>query len=211
MKRQITQFDNDRTNATVATPTCSSCCCCCCCLTTAVTSSTLLAMRINKQAKSNRVRDPSGLTLLAALFIPVIAAVTYLIVGAVNKVYGYCLTDKLNTYSSFANSYQVCSKPADTFYFIAPVGFLVTVGVLYYLYRRVRMHQPVTRSVFISLIVWVAFIGEGIGGAILLLTGIGGPVYLCLVPVLFGLIVRFYYKKVFHMQVSKNVTPWRLP
>jgi integral membrane sensor domain MASE1 len=203
MKRQITQFDNERSSASVATPTCSSCCCCCCCLTTTLASSTLLARRINQEAKQKKIKDPIGLTLLAALFLPVIGALTYLLTFAINKDFGHC-TQQTYTYSFGSSSYQFCSNPANNLYVIAPIAILVSIFVLSYLYVRVKMGKPVLRAVIVTAIVAAAFVAEGIGGAILILTGVGGIIYLLLIPVLFGAVQRFYSRKILHKTILGN-------
>ncbi len=202
MKRQITQFDNDRTNATVATPTCSSsCCCCCCCLTTTLASSTILARRVNREAREKKISDPIGLTILGALFLPVIALITYLVEFAINKNLGQCIQQ---SYSD--GNYTYCSTPANNLYVIIPIILVVSIAVLSYLYIRIRMKKPVLRAGIVTLIVGVAFVAEGFGGAVLILTGVGGIVYLCLVPVLYGLVQRFYSRKVLHQTILGNKT-----
>lgn len=48
MKRLVTQFDDTRTRATVATPTC--CCCCCCCVASIVTSTAVTVLNAHQLA-----------------------------------------------------------------------------------------------------------------------------------------------------------------
>ena len=47
MKRLVTQFDDKRLRATVATPTC---CCCCCCVASVLTSTALSALNVHELA-----------------------------------------------------------------------------------------------------------------------------------------------------------------
>jgi hypothetical protein len=206
MKRQITQFDNDRTNATIATPTCSSCCCCCCCLTTTLASSTILARRINKEAREKRIKDPVGLTLLAALFLPVIGVITYLLIFAINSNFGKCIQQTYDNGLGGTDSYQYCSTPGTTPYIIIPIVLLVAIFVLSYLYVRVKMGKPVLRAVIVTAIVATAFVAEGIGGAMLILTGVGGIVYLIAIPFLFAAVQRFYSRKVLHQTILGSKT-----
>ncbi len=61
MIRLVTQFDDTRIRATVATPTCgSSSCCCCCCLATVLTTSTLTAMHAGGAAAKTGDSRPSA-------------------------------------------------------------------------------------------------------------------------------------------------------
>jgi hypothetical protein len=204
MKRQITQFDNDRNNATVATPTCSSCCCCCCCLTTTLASSTILARRINQEARQKKIKDPVGLTVLAALFLPVIAGITYLLTFAINKHFGQCIQQTYDNGFGGNNSYQYCSTPASNLYVLIPIALIVAILVLSYLYVRVKMVKPVLRAVIVTAIVVSAFVAEGVGGAMLILTGFGGIIYLIAIPILFSAVQRFYSRKILHKTILGN-------
>lgn len=47
MKRLVTQFDEQRTRATVATPTCC-CCCCCCCVASIATVTAVTVLNANE-------------------------------------------------------------------------------------------------------------------------------------------------------------------
>jgi hypothetical protein len=204
MKRQITQFDNDRNNATVATPTCSSCCCCCCCLTTTLASSTILARRVNQDTRQKRIKDPVGLTILAALFLPVIAGITYLLTFAINKDFGRCIQQSYDNGIGGTNSYQYCSTPASNLYILIPIALIVAILVLSYLYVRIKMGKPVLRAVIVTAIVATAFVAEGVGGAILILTGVGGIIYLIAIPFLYAAVQRFYSKKILHKTIFGN-------
>jgi hypothetical protein len=48
MMRLVTQFDDRRTRATVATPTC--CCCCCCCVASIVSTTVVTVLNVNDVA-----------------------------------------------------------------------------------------------------------------------------------------------------------------
>jgi cytochrome bd-type quinol oxidase subunit 2 len=162
MKALQTQFDDKRLSNAVATPTCSSCCCCCCCLTTTLASSTILARRINKEAREKRVKDPVGLALLAALFLPVIGVITYLLIFAINSNFGKCIQQTYDDGLGGTDSYQYCSAPGTSPYVIIPIVLLVAIFVLSYLYVRVKMGKPILRAVIVTAIVATAFVSEGI-------------------------------------------------
>lgn len=71
LQRQVTQFDTTRTQASIATPTCSSCCCCCCCLGTAVAASVGLAIDVDKNApKKTPKAIKSQAKTYAAIAVP---------------------------------------------------------------------------------------------------------------------------------------------
>ncbi|MEI6222354.1 MAG: hypothetical protein WCP97_06330 [bacterium] len=49
MLRLVTQFDNEKMRASVATPTCGPCCsCCCCCVVTTLSSSIITSRNLGK-------------------------------------------------------------------------------------------------------------------------------------------------------------------
>lgn len=78
MKRLVTQFDDRRTRATLATPTCC-CCCCCCCVASVVTATTVTALNAHELAgQSERRSDSAVLYVIAAVLalpLAVLAAV----------------------------------------------------------------------------------------------------------------------------------------
>ena len=162
-----------------------------------------MARRVDAEAKAKRIRDPNGLTLLAALFLPVTATLTYLILGVINHYVGRCswIVERNAGYS-----YQYCSQPANALYVLIPVAVLVNILVLAYLYTRVKMPRPALRAIIVTSVVWLAFIAEGIGGAMLILTGVGGIVYICLIPILYGAVQRFYSQKVLHQTMFGTKT-----
>lgn len=76
-QRLVTQFDDSRLRATVATPTCSSCCCCCCCVATIISTSAVTAMNLsdlNDDAHAGPAKR--SLSVLAAvLALPISLAI----------------------------------------------------------------------------------------------------------------------------------------
>lgn len=207
MIRQITQFDNDRNSATVATPTCSSCCCCCCCLTTTLAASTILARRINQEATQKKIKDPIGLTVLAALFVPVIGGITYLLAFAINKQFGKCIQQTYDIGLGGTDSYQYCTNPANNLFVLLPIAIGVTILVLCYLYTRVKIRKPLKRAVLVTGIGAAAFAAEALGGGVLILTGVGGIIYLIAVPIMFAAILRYYAKHVLHKPILGTNSP----
>lgn len=63
MLRLVSQFDNEKMRASVATPTCGPCCCCCCCcIVTTLASSIVTARNLGKLVEaqsSNQISSPS--------------------------------------------------------------------------------------------------------------------------------------------------------
>jgi len=87
---------------------------------------------------------------------------------------------------------------------LIPIALVASILVLSYLYARVKMGKSILRAVVVTLIISVAFTVEFFGGAILILTGVGGIVYLCLIPFLYGAVQRFYSRKVLHQTITGN-------
>lgn len=59
MLRLVSQFDNSKIRASVATPTCRcSSCCCCCCVVTTLTSSIITARNLGKLADTQVSNAP---------------------------------------------------------------------------------------------------------------------------------------------------------
>jgi len=203
MKALPTQFDNKRLSSAVATPTCSSCCCCCCCLATSVTASTLLAQRIAKEGKKHQVFNRNVLTVLAALFVPIVAALVYFGFWTINMLLRRC-TDRTYGISGYSDQhYTVCTNPGAAW--IIPLLIIAPFLVLLYLYARVRMRNPLGRATLVTALIAVAFTAEFFGGAILILTGVGGIVYIILVPVIIGWITVWYHR---HLgKEANNVAP----
>ncbi|MCS7091918.1 MAG: hypothetical protein NZM26_01030 [Patescibacteria group bacterium] len=58
MIRLVSQFDDDKARASVATPTCGPCCSCsCCCIATALTSSIITARNFGKMAEKQALES----------------------------------------------------------------------------------------------------------------------------------------------------------
>lgn len=55
MKRLVTQFDDTRTSATVATPTC---CCCCCCFASIISSTAVTVLNVHELAGQTEMPEP---------------------------------------------------------------------------------------------------------------------------------------------------------
>lgn len=71
MKRLVTQFDDKRTRATVATPTC---CCCCCCVASFVTTETVTVLNtlelLDRAPKPVTMRSSTSRTAGAFFALP---------------------------------------------------------------------------------------------------------------------------------------------
>lgn len=144
MKRLVTQFDDTRTKATVATPTCSSCCCCCCCVASILTTSSVTVMNVGDLAKENSVASGSavGYKVLGFLAFPIAIA--------------------LGIGSAFILSI-----------FAIAVMVVAWMLILKFIYKKVGLHEPskvIGTTVGLGT---VFFIGEFIGGGALVLYGSG--------------------------------------
>lgn len=120
MIKLITQFDNEKTSLSLATPTCGCCCsCCCCCVISAFTSASVCARNFANRVKKNapneiekikEARDfgfgmPLGFILIFALsiflmiqfatFIPILILLIYL------PVMTYLLKKRIKTKGLF--------------------------------------------------------------------------------------------------------------
>lgn len=193
MKTLKTQFDDHRLSSAVATPTCSSCCCCCCCLATTVASSTLLAQRVAKEGERHHVADRYILTVIAALFVPIVGALMYAGAVLLLELTKSCTQESyFSTTLNGPRSYNVCSNP--TAGFVLPLLILIPFAVLFYLYSRVYVAKPAKRAALVTVLIAISFIAEFFAGAFLILTGIGGIAYLLLIPVFVGWITVWYRK-----------------
>lgn len=200
MKVLQTQFDDKRLSNAVATPTCSSCCCCCCCLATSIASSTLLAQRVAKEGEKHQVFNRHLLTVLAALFVPIVGVLVYLGFWTINLLLRTCTEHSYQFSSSLGReSYTVCTNPGAGW--IIPLLIIAPFLVLLYLYARVRIENPLKRATLVTALIAVAFTAEFFGGAALILTGVGGIVYLILVPIIVGWITVWY-----HRHIGKEVS-----
>lgn len=191
MKRLPTEFDSNRLSQTVATPTCSSCCCCCCCLATTISASSLLGQRINQEAKQKHIPNATALTFAAYLFVPIVLAISYAIYSLLTPILSKCSIEYYDGYSG-SQSYQSCSNGATAL--VLPVIIATILLVLWFLYSRIHFEHPWKRSFLVASVFAVAFVAEFFGGAALILTGVGGIVYLVLVPVIIGWITIWYAK-----------------
>lgn len=193
MKALQTQFDTRRLSNAVATPTCSSCCCCCCCLATSIASSTLLAQRVAKEGENHQVFNRHMLTILAALFVPIVGALVYFGFWTINTILRTCTEHTYEFATSVGNeSYTVCTNPGSTW--IIPLLIIMPFLVLLYLYARVHIQHPIRRALLVTTLIAIAFTLEFIAGAALILTGFGGLVYLLMVPVIVGWITIWYHR-----------------
>ncbi len=194
MKTLATQFDTGRAGTAVATPTCSSCCCCCCCLATVAGSSSLLAQRVHAEGKAKDLmwRDP--LTLLAALYWPALAALTYFGYWAIDRLTHSCHGGVNDTWNSPDGSSISCSSSAPgMLVIIIPI---LAVGILWFLYSRVRMNHPIGRAFAVTAIIVFMLAAEFVVGALLVTAG--GPgigLYLLAVTVAVVSVSAWYGKK----------------
>jgi hypothetical protein len=195
MKTLPTQFDNSRLSSAVATPTCSSCCCCCCCLATSVAASSLLAQRVAKEGERHQIPNRHALTIIASLFVPIVGLLVYFGFWAINVLLETC-TERFYQYSNSVgkNSYTVCTNPGSTWIF--PLLIIVPFLVLFFLYNRVQIRQPLKRAVLVTLLIAIAFVVEFASGAALILTGVGAFGYILLVPIIVGWISVWYHKNI---------------
>jgi hypothetical protein len=191
MKALPTQFDNSRLSSAVATPTCSSCCCCCCCLATSIASSTLLAQRIAKEGEKHQVFNRHMLTVIAALFVPVVGVLVYFGSWTINLLLRTCSSSTYEFSGTLGSQhYTVCTSPGAAG--VLPLLIIMPFLVLLYLYARVHIAKPVQRAALVTALIAIAFTAEFFGGAFMILTGIGGIGYLILVPVIVGWITVWY-------------------
>lgn len=200
MKALQTQFDDKRLSNAVATPTCSSCCCCCCCLATSIAASSLLAQRVGKEGEKHQVHNRHLLTVLSALFVPLVGILVYLGFWIINSLLKTC-TEKTYEFSSSygPDTYTICTNPGAAS--IIPLLIIAPMLVLWFLYSRVHIEKPVKRAVLVTVLIAIAFSIEFFAGAFLILTGIGGIVYLIMVPVIIGWISVWY-----HRHIGKEVS-----
>ena len=196
MKALATQFDNRRLSSAVATPTCSSCCCCCCCLATSIASSSLLAQRINREAKVKNVPNRGLLVTAGALYIPIIALVSYLLAYTLS-VFRYA--NETIVYAGF-----VGGLISSLF-----VPACIMVGILWFLYSKVAIQNPLKRAFLVTLLVGVSFVIEFVGGAALILftAGVGAIAYLVLIPFIVGWISVWYHRHIGKEVVIAETAP----
>ena len=203
MKALQTQFDDKRLSNVVATPTCSSCCCCCCCLATSIASSSLLAQRIGKEGEKHQVHNRHLLTVLAALFVPISGVLVYLGFWLINNLLRACAERSYEFSSSLGReTYTVCTNPGAAW--ILPLMIITPFLVLWFLYNQVHIEKPLKRATLVTALIAVAFTAEFFGGAFLILTGVGGIIYLILIPIIVGWISVWYHR---HIGKGVNDSP----
>jgi hypothetical protein len=203
MKALVTQFDDKRLSNAVATPTCSSCCCCCCCLATTIASSSLLAQRISKEGKKLQIPDRKLLTLLAALFAPVTAALVYFGFWSINSLLRTCSDQSFVFSGTVINEpYTTCTNPGSAFIF--PLVAIVPFLVIFYLYKRVHIEKPLKRSLLVTSLIATSFAIEAAIGASLIFSGVGIIFYIIMIPVVIGWISIWYHRHI-GKEVSKEL------
>lgn len=200
MKTLATQFDDRRLSNAVATPTCSSCCCCCCCLATSIASSSLLAQRIGKEGEKQQIPNRHLLTVLAALFVPIVGGLIYLGYWTINSFVEKCTEHVVGTFPG--ETYRVCTATGSSL--IYPLLFIAPFLVLWYLYSQVRIPNPAKRASLVTILIAIAFTIELFAGAFLILTGVGGIGYLILIPIIVGWITVWYHR---HLGKDANNKP----
>jgi hypothetical protein len=144
--RLVTQFDDPRSRAAVATPTCGGCCCCCCCcLATTLAASSYIGMSLRSIATRGKPAEERDARLKrASIWAPIVgviavglAAVLALLVGAAVVAVGVL------------------------------VFFAAWWALLYWCYRAVRAHAAAVRAVVVVVVTSLAFALElAIGGSI---------------------------------------------
>lgn len=191
MKALPSQFDRGPLTTAVATPTCSSCCCCCCCLATTISTSSLLAQRINREGKKKRIPRATLYTTLAALYLPIVAAVMYFGSWAVAPLKN--CQPFTGTLGDLSYEYQDCSAVGSLL--SAIVLFGAPFFVLWFLYRRVQVAEPLRRAVLVTLLIALAFGLEFVIGAALILAT-AGIAYAILVPAMIAWVVTWYARHI---------------
>ena len=177
MLRQITQFDNDKTNVTVATPTCSccSCCCCCCCLTTVISTSSLLGQSINRQAKKSNVENRIFVTALGVLLLP--ACIAF----AVRFLTGNFVI-----------------------WFIVSI-LLILIFTLFTIYSYVKFEKPLLKSIKTFSLIVLAVGFEFVVGAVLIL--FAWPLYIIFSIIALVMVQKIYSSKVKRKEAQANSVP----
>jgi len=140
------------------------------------------------------------LTVLAALFVPITGAIVYFGFWTINLILRTCTDQTYNYSGSIGNQhYTVCTNPGATW--IIPLLIIAPFLVLSYLYARVHIKNPLKRATLVTALIAIAFMAEFFVGAALILTGVGGIVYLIMVPIVVGWITVWY-----HRHIGKEVS-----
>jgi hypothetical protein len=153
MIRLVTQFDNAETRASAATPTCGGCCCCCCCcIATVITTSAYTAMNLRAHARVLEDRTATS----PSPWPEILGALALVLAVAVGAVAG--------------------ATP------LGIAGIVIGAGawflILFGLFSWVGADRPWRPSLGIVVISSVAFVGEFLLGATLILSDGGAVVYL---------------------------------
>lgn len=206
MKTLATQFDTGRAGTAVATPTCSSCCCCCCCLATVAGSSAVLAQRVNAEGTSQNLRWRRPLTILAALYWPVLAALTYFGYWTIDRLTASCYGGVNDTWNTTGASPIRCSSSAQgALIIIIPI---LAVGILWFLYSRVRMTHPVGRALGLTgIIVCTMFVEVVVGAMLIMAGGAGIALYVIAASIAAIAVVVRYERKLRREAEPPRATP----
>jgi hypothetical protein len=174
MIRLVTQFDNPRSRAAVATPTCGCCCCCCCCVASTVAASSYIAMSLREiatrpTAGAQGEAEEQDLALRrAAVWAPIVgclsialAAIAGLVLGSVDGTLGV-------------------------------LAFLAAwFALLFWCYRAVRAGSAVGRAVLVVLVWVVAFLIELAVGGSLVVSSAGAYLLLALIVAVAAIVIEY--------------------
>lgn len=146
------------------------------------------------------------LTVLAALFVPIVGGLVYVGFWTINSLLRTC-TERTYSFSTYSRgeTYTVCTNPGSAW--IIPLLIIAPFLVLLYLYARVKIKNPARRAALVTALIAVAFVAEFVGGAALILTGVGGFVYLILVPIMIGWISVWYHRHIGREFSAENTVP----
>ena len=150
MKRLVTQFDDKRLRATVATPTC---CCCCCCVASVLTSTALSALNVHELA--GKVDMPESRRWLLR-----VVALTALPLAVVASIAAAWLTSLVSD---------------DLAWLAGVVAFFgAWTGILVAAYKPLRPRSPGAIVAFTVIASTLMFCGELILGAAMVGDGTEG-------------------------------------
>ncbi len=131
MKRLVTQFDDKRLRATVATPTC---CCCCCCVATVLTSTALSTLNVHELAGKVDMPESTRWLLrvvaLTALPLAVVASIAAAWLASLASDELAWLAGVVAFFGAWAAILAAAYKPLRTRSRGAVVAFTVIVGTV---------------------------------------------------------------------------------
>ena len=160
MKRLVTQFDTERTRATVATPTC--CCCCCCCVASILTATAVAT--IDAHDAAGRAQVPEARRWLYG-FAGVLALPAALFAAGTAGYLVENLSDQLAFYAAIV------------------AFFGAWIGVLVAIHGHLRSPR-IAKSVALTVVPSTVLFGlELVAGAMLIFSGEGGFVIYLLLAV----------------------------